>query len=417
MAPEQSRPITAGPTAAAPPKAYDPMIVVEAMFNGCVTRIGQTFGNPKEYAEGTKTVLPECTKRFQDALDDCEIQILDAKWYLEHKLAENKARREAKAKETSVANTSTKRKHDQVQGLEQAQASDGPAKRTKIDDQQIGKDAPKPASNLTAPAEPPKAGRTTPQPSQPQGGRSTPQPPLSQSNLQSQPMARSASNPQSKREATSSPYSLPAKIKAENSNAPEPTSAPVPPPPPPPPQQPVQPDPQFNIDDFSKPTPQVTPTLTNEEFNFESMFGEPNEENNMDDTENLPIELDDPFGNFINDDSNITVNNSNANTQNQPAVNSMLPGLEAYANQPDDATNPTNAINTNNNTGGMGADNGNAFTNDLDLPDLGGPNIFDDMLNDADFGGDFTGGGEVGGDFTAGGDANISFEDLFGDGS
>lgn len=415
MAPEQSRPNTAGPTAAAPPKAYDPMIVVEAMFNGCVTRIGQTFGNPKEYAEGTKTVLPECTKRFQDALDDCEIQILDAKWYLEHKLAENKACREAKAKETSVANTSTKRKHDQIQGLEQAQASDSPAKRTKIDDQQIGKDAPKPASNLTAPIEPPKAGRTTPQPSQPQGGRSTPQPPLPQSNLQSQPMARSASNPQSKREATSSPNSLPAKIKAENSNAPEPTSAPVPPPPPP--QQPMQPDPQFNIDDFSKPTPQVTPTLTNEEFNFESMFGEPNEENNMDDTENLPIELDDPFGNFINDDSNITVNNSNANTQNQPAVNSMLPGLEAYANQPDDAANPTNAINTNNNTGGMGADNGNAFTNDLDLPDLGGPNIFDDMLNDADFGGDFTGGGEVGGDFTAGGDANISFEDLFGDGS
>jgi len=227
-------------------------------------------------------------------------------------------------------------------------------------------------------------------------------------------MARSASNPQSKPEPASSPNPLPpAKIKPENNNAPEPTLTPFPLPP----QQPTQPDPPFNIDDFSKPTPQVTPTLTNEEFNFESMFGEPNEETNMDDTENLPIELDDPFGNFINDDSNTTVNNSNTNTQNQSAVNSMLPGLEAYANQPDDATNTTNAVNTNNNTGGIGVDSGNAFTNDLDLPDLGGPNIFDDMLNDTDFGGDFTGGGEGGGDFTAGGDANISFEDLFGDGS
>ena len=415
MAAEQSRANTAGPSPVAPPKAYDPMIVVEAMFNGCVTRIGQTFGNPKEYAEGTKTVLPECTKRFQDALDDCEIQILDAKWYLEHKLAENKARREARAKETSIVSTSNKRKHDQVQEQEQVQASDGPAKRTKIDDQQTGKDAPKPASNLTAPIEPPNTGRTTPQPSQPQGGRSTPQPPLLQANLQSQPMARSASNPQSKPRPVSSPSSLtPAKIKPENNNAPESIPTPLPLPP----QQPTQPDPQFNIDDFSKPTPQVTPTLTNEEFNFESMFGEPNEENNMDDAENLPIELDDPFGNFINDDSNTIVNNnSNTNTQNQSAVNPMLPGLEAYANQPDDATNSTNAINTNNNAGGMGADAGNAFTNDLDLPDLGGPNIFDDMLNDTDFGGDFSGGGDGGGDFTAGGDANISFEDLFGDGS
>lgn len=386
------------------PKAYDPMIVVEAMFNGCVTRIGQTFRDPKEYAEGTKSVLPECTKRFQDALDDCEIQILDAKWYLEQKLAENKAQRDARAKEASAATATAKRKHDELQEKEHAQTADSPAKRAKINDQQSGKDAPKPAHNLATPSDPSKAGRTTPLPSQPQAGRvtpqplqtgrTTPQPPQPQTKMQSQPMARSASNPPPQ-----------ANIKQEEKKPPEPTPAQQQP------ASPPQPELQFNADDFSKPTPQVTPALTNEEFNFESMFGEPPEDNNMDGTNDMFIDLDDAFANFTD---NTTANN-NSNNQIQSSLNPILSGLEAYANQTDDPANNTSTNTMKNNMGGMGADSGNTFTDDLDLPDLGGPNIFDDMLNDTDFGGEFTGGGDGGGDFTSGGGASMSFDDLIGD--
>ena len=76
-------------------KPYDPVTSIEGMFNGCITRIAQAIKNPVDFGPSTKGVLLECSKRFQDALDDCEVQILEAKFYLEHQLALNKARRES----------------------------------------------------------------------------------------------------------------------------------------------------------------------------------------------------------------------------------------------------------------------------------------------------------------------------------
>src|ERR1700712_4460780 len=100
-----------GSTMATSRPPYDPVKTVEAMFMGSVARIAYVMKDPVNYAPATRAVLAETAKKFQDALDDCEIQILDAKWYLEHQLALNKARREAKAREDTAA--STKRKRDE----------------------------------------------------------------------------------------------------------------------------------------------------------------------------------------------------------------------------------------------------------------------------------------------------------------
>jgi hypothetical protein len=41
-----------------------------------LTRLGYFFKNPKLYGEATLAVLRETAKRYDDALDDCLIQIV-----------------------------------------------------------------------------------------------------------------------------------------------------------------------------------------------------------------------------------------------------------------------------------------------------------------------------------------------------
>jgi len=115
---------------------YSPVRAIEGMFNGSVTRVAYVFKDPGEYGPSTKAILGETSKRFQDVLDDCEIQILDAKWYLEHQLAVNRARREAKAQEEDA--TAMKRKLDDMKDAAMAngepEVDEKPAKRQKVED-------------------------------------------------------------------------------------------------------------------------------------------------------------------------------------------------------------------------------------------------------------------------------------------
>ena len=298
-------------------KPYDPITSIEGMFNGCITRIAQAIKDPVHFGTSTKGVLLECSKRYQDALDDCEVQILEAKFYLEHQLALNKARREAKAREDGAANA--KRKHDQIQDPEEKAEN---VKRVKVEEQKLSEPeepapkteaikAPQPKKSESQPEQPPK--QPTPQPAE-----------------------------QPKPEPSKAPDILPAKSPEK------------------PPEEPVSQKPV--ITDFPQPTPNATPAPTNDEFNFESMFGDPSADAGAGEGDMaFDLNLGDDFGNALD-------GTNEANPQDQD-LNSLLPGLDEYANQaPDD-----------------GGDQAMKINSDLPaLPDIG-PNDFDAFLDANDF--------------------------------
>lgn len=366
-------------------KQYDPAKAIEGMFNGCVTRLGYVLKDPENYRSSTPYILAECSKRFQDALDDCEITILNAKWYLEQKLAENRRKREAeaeaKAKEASAANAAAKRKHDEISEPSEPQPAETPTKRAKPGDE--------------SPPKPSTASQNSPSvKSQSKPTESSQQPVKAQSQTQSS--TKEDSNPTEQEK--------PAQDEKKQ-------------------EQSVQSDSQFNADDYVKPSPPPTSALTNdnEDF-FESMFGEPTEDaNDMANADDMNLDF---LNEFVQDS---TLNDSTTNnttqtqtqsqtqtqtqTQTQPpnqtqntqqsSLNSFLPGLEQYANQTDD-TNTALNIDTQN-------EEPNPFTSEFE------PNIFDSMLNDSleAFGGDGTDFANV--NVGNPDDTNINFDDIFGD--
>jgi hypothetical protein len=380
--------------------SYDPVKTVEGMFNGSVTRIAYAVKDPLNYAQSTKAVLAETTKKFQDALDDCEIQILDAKWYLEHQLALNKARREAKAREDSAA--SAKRKHNATE-----EARDKPQVNSKDN-------APKRVRTAPQPEDPTQTQTQTSTQTKP----STSTSPVTKPNPKTTPKAAQKAPP--KQQVPPKPQEkMPAPV--SEPKAPQPLSNPAPK---------VQERPFDHIqipqatlsqnmpDEFPKLTPQDTPAEGHEDFNFESMFGEP-PDNVATGNNDMSFDLGltdnfDPTAGIPTQDSSLT---------------SLLPGLESYANQAGDDSNfnlgGTNfGMNMNMNMGmgmGMGMDASgpgpgsgsgggglvvgdnslpnpdntqqmttNANANAFDLPDLGGPNEFDEFLNANDINFDAT---------------------------
>ncbi|KPI35544.1 uncharacterized protein AB675_10981 [Cyphellophora attinorum] len=146
-------------------------------------------------------------------------------------------------------------------------------------------------------------------------------------------------------------------------------------PPEPAPEKPPETNDEFSVS--AKPTPAGPETAAtmegaNDFDQFESMFGEPTgDDGGMNGDGDLGFDLglnDDVFG-----DSSAT-NDQNATDSSD--LNTLLPGLESYANQ--DST-----------AGGTGDGTQNPQTNpttqtlDFGLPDLGGPNEFD-MIFDAE---------------------------------
>jgi hypothetical protein len=362
---------------------YDPVKTVEAMFMGSVARIAYVMKDPVNFAPATKAVLAETAKKFQDALDDCEIQILNAKWYLERQLAANKARREAKARDASAS--SAKRKRDEVQDAQdKAQHAEGEnaSKRVKTQEPEEPVPPPQPKPQQPSPVQIPAA-----------------QPAVAPS----KPAAPSAPQPKDK-PATVKPPDKPKVSVTTDVKAPQPTAPPAPKPqekpkPPEPVQPPERTMTQTTADEFPKPTPQDTPASGTDAFNFESMFGEPSAEMMDSGGNDMTFDLENFGGDSYGGDS------GNINLQDN-SLNSLLPGLESYANQTGDdggfgmpgTTN--NGLPTGNERAGEAgqsvASAGQqlqqqqqqeqqqpAIMDDFGLPQLG-PNEFDDFLNDND---------------------------------
>ncbi len=344
---------------------YDPVKTVEAMFMGSVARIAYVMKDPVNFAPATKAVLAETAKKFQDALDDCEIQILDAKWYLERQLALNKARREAKAREDSAA--SAKRKREEVpKAHDKAQTTEGESASKRVKTQE--------------PDEPV-------QPQQKPQQESPGQKPAPQSQpvvAPNKPAAQAAPKAKDK-PATAKPPDKPKVAVTTDVKAPQPTvSAPAKREENLKPSEPVRvPErtmTQTTTDEFPKRTPLDTPADGNEAFNFESMFGEPS------------ADVMDGAGNDMTFDLEDLSGDGYGNMQDN-SLNSLLPGLESYANQAGDDSSynmlgaTVNGLRTGAETVISGTQNDptgqpqqQANVSDFSLPQLG-PNEFDDFLN------------------------------------
>lgn len=320
------------PTMAAKP--YDPLVSIEGMFNGSVTRIAQAVKDPLNFGQSTKAVLTECSKRFQDALDDCEIQLLDAKWYLEHQLALNREKREAKAREEGAA--VAKRKHDEVKEKGDAEGRSQDAKRAKTDGEQEDKTA-KPADvdtvSETVPSKPETASTSDTVDAQP---------------LENALDTGNSKGDDGKETQQTQDISQPTTTNKPLEKAPDKSL-----------EEPPNP-----MDDFPKTTPQVTPAATNDEFNFESMFGEASADpGGAEDGINFDLNLGDDFAAGLDLGNELNQNSTNADP--------LMTGLESFDNQ---------------------AENNGANINDnqavnFDLPDLG-PNEFDAFFNDNNLSGD-----------------------------
>lgn len=355
---------------------YDPVKTVEGMFNGSVTRIAYAMKDPQNFAQSTRAVLAETAKKFQDALDDCEIRILDAKWHLENQLALNRTRRETKAREDSAANAKRKRDeikdgHEKVQGNERENA----AKRVRTaEPEEITQSQQK--MEAVIPQQAPAAGLVAKE--------TTSLPPP-------KPVAKPAGKPTAKppgpKPAGPKPADKPKVFVTTDVRASQRPSAPLPKARERPPESALMPEStltQTTSDEFPKITPQDTPAAGNEDFNFVSMFGD------------ASGDMMDGVGNDMSFDLNLgdgfDAEAANMN-MNDSSLTSLLPGLESYANQAgeDNGFNLGGTINMGNAMlsdlgGGPISDMNTQQTinpNDFSLPALG-PNEFDEFLNSND---------------------------------
>ncbi|KAK5103187.1 hypothetical protein LTS08_003992 [Lithohypha guttulata] len=298
-------------------KVYDPVRVVEGMFSGCLTRMAYVLRDPKNFGEPSPYIFAELQKRFADGCDDIEIKLLDLKWYLEQKLAENATRRQAEAIQkgtTTPTASATKRKHEEIDDTQKQEQSETPTKRPKRDD------GSSPKSAVVATEDPPT------------------------SNSNEIPPADSASQPQTVPDVDATVQVQPAPSYLEKANdqpssgqakqIPVPATAP----------SAVPPESEFNADYTAKSTPQETP-IEPGDFFIESMFGDPTEDGNTVNSEDLnsftqnnfdqsTAAADTAVSNTINQDQDYTQSQANSSS-----LTSFLPGLEQYANQPDDPMN------------------------------------------------------------------------------
>lgn len=374
---------------------YDPVKTVEGMFNGSVTRIAYVMKDPLNYAQSTKAVLAETAKKFQDALDDCEIQLLDAKWYLERQLALNKERRKTKAREDTAA-VSAKRKLDDSKDSKdktQDSAQDPAPKRVKTAEPEESAPAKEqPLATTTAPPTAPVS--VSPimpkQVTKPLEKPPVPKPaekPQSQSQpLPAAPPTGTNRKPSISTDVKTQPTVAPIKPKPKHK---PPTPIHVPPPAAIPTSEPLTTQ-SFTLEDYPRATPQDTPAGGNEDFNFVSMFGEPSGNDMMDGTGG-------DMGFDMNIGNEFDIDPTAAAAAQDSSLTSLLPGLESYANQTgDDNSFNLGGINMNGTPGTLDIHTNplqmqpqlpvpgvNMGANDFGLPTLG-PNEFDEFLNDND---------------------------------
>lgn len=341
-----------------PQAPYDPVKSVVGMWNGTITRLGYFFKDPANYGESTKDVLILTSRRYQDALDDCEIQILEAKWYLEHQLKLNKERREV-AQAEKEDSSSAKRKLAEFQQAQITEGSDTvspeqPAKRQRIDED-------KSSDNV----------RET----------SKQHPPEQESTQKEGPAAQSkVPNIETKEKSAEQPPEVQREISTVQAVQPKPKETPAKPPPAPVnTSMPTGSRPSTSNGGRGPPSQsgQNTPATAAEEFNFESMFGEASADQNDGGAlsfDNMDLVGAESIGGTGMEAGGF--NDPNAFNLGDTSLNNLLPELESYAKQSGEHGDGE---------GGFDFGNAEAADNEFALPDLGNT-TFDDFLNDNTFG-------------------------------
>jgi hypothetical protein len=328
----------------------DPITTLEGTYNGLIIRMGYAIRDPANFGPSTRVIFQECSKQFQDALDDCQIQIDRAKWYLEDQLRQ---RKEARARALEQQAVAPKRKHDEIE--EPAQTDTDP-KRPKVWEPEPDSPAQEVEPVAKQPADEPPEPSPQP-PEQPEiqvnGDKEAPEPTADETANSIDDLFDDQPEPVEQQQPT----------------------APAPPPP--------QEKPADNLDDFlnsNRPSPSADPgtaggTIDGEDFNFTSMFGDPTGDDagmagDGDPGFDLnPMGEDDFAANFGGDDPNQGLGD-------MTDLNALLPGVESYANQDQPAT--------------LGDTSNAAASMDFSLPELSGPNEFDAMLDGLDLPADGT---------------------------
>lgn len=355
--------------------AYDPVKALEGMFKGAVIRVAQSLRDPKNYGASTSIVLPEVTKRFHDAIDDIEIQLLEAKWDLEARLAANRAARASEQAATTAETESAKRKRAEEDNKDQIK-EEAPVKRVKVEETETAVSGKASVPQLNA------DGTDSQRGSRSLGSEETQSLATSIADELSQP------NNNKTQQISQQSSATPAQTSASQDTK---TNLP----PSKPPDQP-----QVTLEaDHNKQVEGVHnggERSIEHDDEFESMFDIPTGD------------AKDNFGDaFDHNPDNNTLESSN--TQNESSLNTLLPGLGDYAKQAPDETSSAH-LGGQNRAAVVGPrpDSVGSLGNDFDLPDFGGPNEFDDLLNDAFDLGDSTNDGHN--------MMSSTFDDLFGDG-
>ena len=340
------------------PAPYDPVKSVVGMWNGTITRLGYFFKDPANFGESTKAVLNSTSRRYQDALDDCEIQILEAKWYLEHQLRLSKERREAAQAEREDA-SSTKRKLAEFQEAQTANreiaiSAEKPAKR-----QRVAEEIPKNSEQEQPNQKTPEQKKLLEEALKESEGEST----------KHKDETSASTNPQA--DLTASEL-LPPKEPPDKAPAPAPVNTSIP----------IGSRPSTSYGGRGPPSQsgQNTPATAADEFNFESMFGEPSGDPNDAaglDFDNMDLTNADQIGESSMDAGGFS--EPNAFNLGDTSLNNLLTGLESYPKQSGEHGDGAGGFDF-----GNAGDAGGSVGNEFALPDLGA-STFDDFLNDNTF--------------------------------
>ncbi|KAF7512130.1 hypothetical protein GJ744_002292 [Endocarpon pusillum] len=337
---------------------YDPIVSVEGMYKGSLTRLGYFFKDPKHYGGATLAVLRESAKRYDDALDDCLIQILDAKWLLEHQLAQNHARRAREAAETEMESSKRKLESTPEEGSTYNHApdkGDNPAKRTKVQ----------------------HSPRDTVLPGPEQNGEDS---------TNGVHNSKHAENAEGEASAAAKPDILTAKEDGQKAGPPgnkessagaagqeeKIITATEPPP-----DKPSAPPPEEMKEQKEQAgeAVQAGRTGNDEEMNLDSMFADVNTGNDQSNDLNFDLDL---------STANLVESNHFDSSGHEPTNLELLPGLESYANASSDDFGMLNLPSTTranpSSVPGLGTE--------FDLPEIQGDSNFDDLFADGDFGGD-----------------------------
>ncbi|KAL9622163.1 MAG: hypothetical protein Q9160_003506 [Pyrenula sp. 1 TL-2023] len=347
--------------------AHDPLTTLEAMWRGSITRLGQFFKDYKEYGAQTKTVIRGTSGKYRDALDDLETELLDVKWLLEQDLQSVRSARRDAFKKATAKSTPAKRKLDAVAGkktLEDKQQN--PSKRQKPDNAQDLV-----ASKVQERDFADKIPRKQPE------NKPTEQPAKSSTTTTDKPLIATGKHDELSDEKVKNVVVSTVAIPPADSSK----------------QQPAPPTKEHKTSAATTaatpaapaandPPPEAPMSADTNDIGFESIFGSPPPEGN--DTNEFDLNMD-LTGDLTADSNQMGPLEGSANMAEDPAsLNSLLPGLESYANAPNDDFTML-STSQNNGTSGNTSQALNVDPPAFELPSLDDTNDFDAFLSSNDF--------------------------------